>query len=127
LSNVEGPDHTRKLPDDFEVQVRRLALAASLDPGIGRRIPDLRALLLDVRRQLDSVPMVVQITGPGGSGPFKIPVGGGLLDLIITRDIGDATDLPVLPRLLYSVSQGNPEVLQWFVQKRAGLVPASMG
>lgn len=119
LSGIEGPDHTRKLPLNMDTAFERLALMVAADDQIGPRIPDLMALLDRVLAKLDAEPMVVPVAGGDGQ-TFQLPIGSWGLKLILRRDIGDASDLPVFPRLLHSIDQGDSSVLEWFVQKRAG-------
>ena len=49
---------------------------------------------------------------------MKVKVGAYGLNLMMRFDIGDASDLPVFPRLLYSIDEGDYSALKWFVQKR---------
>ncbi len=117
LIGVEGPDHTYKLPQTMEVQFAKLAKLVAQDKNIGPAIPDLEELLEEVLFRLEDEPMVVEIQFQGT--PVEVPVGPGFLLLLLRADIGDATDLPVFPRLLASIDAGDPRILQWFVQKRA--------
>lgn len=122
LAGVEGPDQTLKLPAYMDTQFRRLSALVREDPELGPRIPDLVALLKRVQARLENQPMVVTLTDPETGNHYDTPVGRHFLDYIIRRDLGDASDLPVFPRLLYSIDQGDPRVLTWFVQKRAGVL-----
>src|SRR5262249_39074230 len=49
------------------------------------------------------------------------------LRFVMRIDMGDATDLVVFPRLLWSIDQGDPSVLAWFIRKRAGAVLSFSG
>ena len=60
-----------------------------------------------------------KVTGPDEQ-TYPIPIGSWGLKLILRWDLGDASDLPIFPRLLHSIDQGDSSVLRWFVQKRAG-------
>ncbi|MGE3618139.1 MAG: alpha/beta hydrolase [Gemmatimonadales bacterium] len=126
LTGVEGPDHTEKLPVYLDTQWRKLCLMAAADSAIAARIPDLDALLRRVLARLEREPMVVTLTDPRTREPLQVPVGPHGLLLILRADIGDASDLPVFPRLLYSIDRGDPALLTWFVTKRSGLGWSSM-
>ncbi len=115
---VEGLHQTHKLPLTMDTQFRKLSLMVGEDDQVGPFVPDMVELLERVLEKLEREPMVVEISGPGGQQQ-KVPVGPVGLKFILRLDIGDASDLPVFPRLLYSIDQGDPSVLQWFVQKRA--------
>ncbi len=51
---------------------------------------------------------------------LRVKVGSFGLNMILFSDMGDAFDIPVFPRLLYSIDQGDYSLLQWFIQKRIG-------
>lgn len=116
---VEGLDETHKLPLAMDVQLGKVSLMVARDERVGPYVPDMAALLKRVCRKLDRDPMVVTIAGPDHQ-PVEVAVGSFGLLYILRRDLGDASDLPVFPRLLYSIDQGDPSVLQWFVRKRWG-------
>ena len=120
LLGLEGPDQTMKLPWTMDVQLRKLALLAAADPRIARQVPDLVALFDRVVDRLAKQPMLVSVPAPSGRDTLQVPVGAFGLKLVMRVDIGDATDLPVFPRLLWSIDRGDPSVLAWFVRKRAG-------
>jgi pimeloyl-ACP methyl ester carboxylesterase len=118
LIGTEGPDHTWKPPISLDTQMRRVAALAAADPRLRERIPDLMALLDRVDQKLAREPMRVTIGTPDGK-PATLPVGPFGLRLILRIDAGDASDLPVFPRLLWSIDQGDASILTWFVNKRA--------
>lgn len=118
LIGTEGPAHTYKLPSTSDLQFRKVALLAARDSAIASTIPDLNVLLQRVLQKLAAAPMVVTIGDPRTNAPMQVPVGPDGLRYILLRDIGDASDLPVFPRLLYSIDQGDPTLLTWFVRRR---------
>ena len=120
LLGVEGPDQTQKLPWTMDTQLRKLSLMAARDSVIGRQVPDLVALYDRVVARLARQSMVVPVPSPDGKDTLRVPVGPFGLRFIMRVDVGDATDLPVFPRLLWSIDHGDPSVLAWFVRKRAG-------
>jgi len=117
---LEGPDQTYKLPWAMDTQFRKLALLAAADARLRAQVPDLVALYDRVVAKLAKQPMVVTVPGPSGRDSVRVPVGPFGLRFIMRIDIGDATDLVVFPRLLWSIDQGDPSVLAWFIRKRAG-------
>lgn len=119
MIGTEGPDQTVKLPWSMDTHLRRLALRVARDSTVGRQVPDLAALHERVAARLEREPVLVPLELPDG-GRISLPVGRFGLDLVLRADIGDASDLVVFPRLLWSLDQGDPSVLAWFVQKRAG-------
>jgi len=118
---LEGPDQTNKLPWTMDTQFQKLARLTSRDPAIAKGIPDLVALYDRVVAKLDRQPMLVPVpAGHESPDTLQVPVGPFGLRYIMRFDIGDATDLVVFPRLLWSIDRGDPSVLAWFVAKRGG-------
>jgi pimeloyl-ACP methyl ester carboxylesterase len=120
LIGTEGPDETFKLPWTMDVQFQKLALLAAKDPALQGKVPDLLALYDRVVARLAREPMIVTLPSPAGGDSLRVPIGPFGLRYILRIDVGDATDLVVFPRLLWSIDQGDPSVLAWFVRKRAG-------
>ena len=121
LIGTEGPDDTMKLPWAMDTQFAKVGLLAAHDRRIASQVPDLLALYDRVIAKLAREPMLVTLPAPGGRDSLRVPVGPFGLRFILRIDVGDATDLPVFPRLLWSIDQGEPSVLAWFVRKRAAL------
>jgi pimeloyl-ACP methyl ester carboxylesterase len=120
LIGTEGPDETYKLPWTMDVQLRKIALLAARDSALAGRVPDLVALYDRVVARLAREPLVVTLPGAPGQDSLRVPVGPFGLAFILRADIGDASDLVVLPRLLWSIDRGDPSLLAWFVRKRVG-------
>src|SRR6185503_6096109 len=119
---VENLWETDKLPFTADVAFQRLALLAREDP----KMPDLVALYDRVMAKLAKEPMTVPVPSPAGD-TLQVPIGPFGLAFILRVDLGDATDLPVFPRLLWSIDQGDNRLLAWFVRKRAGLATGIHG
>ncbi len=117
LIGVEGLDETYKEPWRLDAQLRKVSLLAARDPGTAAA-GDLETLLRRVLSKLEKKPLAVRVTDPRSREEVYVPVGPFGLKLIIRFDIGDSSDLTVLPRLLSSIDAGDSSVLQWFVQKR---------
>ncbi|GGG19126.1 alpha/beta hydrolase [Dokdonia pacifica] len=118
LIGVEGFNDTFKLPLAMDMQLHKIALLSNNDPTINKQVPDLVALYEKVIRKIKEKPVELEITSALTGAPLKVRVGSYGLNVILRIDIGDASDIPVLPRLLYSIDQGDYSLLQWFVQKR---------
>lgn len=118
ICGVEGLAHTFKLPSIADTQFRKIALLAASDPRIARHIPDLVELLERVYAKLEREPLVVELSDPRTGRSLQLPVGKFGLQLILRFDLGDASDIPVFPKLLYTIDKGDPSVLRWFVRKR---------
>jgi pimeloyl-ACP methyl ester carboxylesterase len=123
LANVvvfgtEGPDHTRKLPSTFDRQWERIAELVRRDPAVSSAVPDLAGLTRRVLDQLEKEPVELEITDRLSGGTRTLSIGPFGLQLILIADMGDTSDIPVLPRLVYSIDKGDYAMLRWFVEKR---------
>jgi len=121
LIGVEGPDETEKLPGTYDVHLGKLSALIAADPLVGAAVPDFAALLRRVLAKLEKEPLPVRIRQPTNGEEVTLRVGPDLLRTILVRDLGDTNDLPVFPRLLWTIERGDPSVLRWFVQKRCGM------
>jgi len=121
LLGAEGPEETLKPPHAMDVALAKLALTVARDPRIGRQVPDLVALYDRAVARLAREPMWISIQVSARGDSARIPVGPFGLDYILRADIGDASDLVVIPRLLWSIERGDPSILAWFVRKRSGV------
>ena len=81
------------------------------DPVISKDIPDFRALVERVMEQLAQNPAVVSIKNPLTGKKMNLKVGAFGLALILRLDIDDSYDIPVIPRLLYAIEQGDYDML----------------
>ncbi|MDX1578438.1 MAG: alpha/beta hydrolase, partial [Gemmatimonadota bacterium] len=121
LAATEGPDHTYKLPLTMDTQIEKIARAVAADPRIARDVPDFTALLDRALARLERDPLEVEVRDPTGE-PLRLRVGSFGLRWLLRFDVGDASDIPVFPRLLHSIERGDPSVLRWFVQKRTPIL-----
>ena len=117
LVGVEGLDQTFKMPLDLDAQFDRINSLIQKDTALSKAIPDLRKLYQRVVAKLSEQPVEVEITTPIKL-KRKVRVGKFGLDFILKRDMGDANDIPVLPKMLYQIDNGDYSMLKWFVEKR---------
>ena len=127
LIGVEGLNHTYKLPLAMDIQFQKIALLAKADPNVNKEVPDLVALYKRVVKKLNDTPVEVKVKSPVTRKSIKIKVNAEVLNMLLRFDIGDASDIPVFPRFLYSIEQGDYDILQWFVQKRIGILYGIQG
>lgn len=114
-----GPDELMKLPSQLDRSVRHLAQVVAADPVIGEEMPDLLAAIDRAAAGLEEEPLFVTIRDPrGGEEPLEVPVGAFGFRLLLVADLADASDLPVIPRLVDSVEKRNPALVRYFLQKR---------
>ncbi|WP_109298843.1 alpha/beta hydrolase [Aquimarina sp. AU474] len=122
LIGVEGSDHTFKLPSTMDTQFYKIAMLSNQDQNVNIEVPDLVELYKRVVRKIEKEPITLEVISPLTNSPMKVDIGPFGLNLILRLDIGDRSDLPVFPRLLYTIDQGDYSILKWFVQKRIRLL-----
>ncbi|MEM6630459.1 MAG: alpha/beta hydrolase [Bacteroidota bacterium] len=118
LVGAEGSNHNYKLPSSIDMQLHKLSLMVGSDANLSKDVPDLVGLYKRVSQKLDVEPAEIEIINALTQKPMKLKIGSFGLQGLLRYDIGDASDLPVFPRLLYSIDQGDYSLLTWFAQKR---------
>lgn len=118
LAGVEGLNQTFDYPSLLDTHFKKIAHLSDADPEIAKYVPDFYALLQKVMHKLKETPMEMEISDPITQQPMKVKVGAFGLAMILRVDAGDASDIPLFPRLLYTIDQGDDSLLKWFVQKR---------
>ncbi|MEM9837271.1 MAG: alpha/beta hydrolase [Bacteroidota bacterium] len=118
LVGVEGLDENFKVASVLDEQLATISAIVTTDSTLRQEVPDLTALYQRVSDKLTASPIELELQSPLTGQPVTMKVGKFGLDMILFRDFGDASDLPVFPRLLYTIDQGDYSVFRWFVQKR---------
>ena len=113
-----GTGDMHKLPSELDQSLRELSALVADDPRIGHDMPDLYGLVERVMEKLEREPIEVTVVDPRTRQDVRVAVGRFGLQLILVMDLGDTADVPVFPRLLHSIDQGDASLLTWFVQKR---------
>ncbi len=127
LAGVEGLNHTFKLPSAMDIHFRKLALMSNADNRVNKEVPDLLALYKKVIENLKKNPVEIEVISLLSGQPIPMKIGEFGLNLILFLDLGDASDLPVIPRLLYQIDQGDYSSLRWFIQKRMSFLYGTQG
>lgn len=117
LIGIEGLDQNYKLPLDLDKQLFKIGDMVKADTTINQIVPDFMELYSKASNRLMVEPVEIEITTPIKT-KRKLLVGKFGLDFILKRDLGDASDIPYFPRLLYNVAEGDGSALQWYMQKR---------
>ena len=113
-----GPGDMQKLPSELDRSLAELAKTVAADPTIGADMPDLVADLRAVLEDLDEDPLPVPVRDPRSGERRDVLLGPFGLRLILVADLADTADLPVFPRLIRTLQERDPSVVQWFLQKR---------
>ncbi|GAA5032908.1 hypothetical protein GCM10011506_22900 [Marivirga lumbricoides] len=127
FAGADAPDQAFNYPRYLDNQIDKLAGMIREDEKLSQSIPDFKALLHRVMKKLEKKPAVVVIKNPVTGKKIHLKVGSFGLSLILRLDIDDYNDIPAIPRLLYSIDQGDYTILKWFLQKRVVFALAVSG
>lgn len=116
LIGTEGPDHTLKLPETGDRQLRHLATLAAADPAVAGDMPDLFAAVDTLLRRLDAEPVSIEIDTR--SGTRAIALGGDGMRYLLRRDLGDTNDHPVWPAALRMALDGDFRATAGLAERR---------
>ncbi|MEM9324704.1 MAG: alpha/beta fold hydrolase [Bacteroidota bacterium] len=118
LVGADAPHQAMNFPHYLEDHIAKVADMVASDPTVNKDVPDFRALVDRVMQQLSAEPAQVTVKNPLTGRDMDLEVGPFGLALILRLDIDDASDIPVLPRLLYTIERGDYKMLTWFAQRR---------
>ena len=118
LVSADGPGQSFNLPSYLDSCFERINGLSNDSEVINDKIPDLDNLLDRVMEKLKQNPALVTVKHPLSKKDLDVKVGPFGLSLILRLDIDDRNDIPVIPRLLYTIDQGDYSILRWFLQKR---------
>lgn len=127
LVSSDGINQSFNYPLYLDEQFDKISKLMSQDNTLNKTIPDLNELLKKVMTKLEEEPVIVNIKHPLTKKSIQAKIGPFGLALILRLDIDDSNDIPIIPRLLYSIDQNNYSILEWFVQKRIAFVLALPG
>lgn len=115
LLGTEGPDHTWKLPETLDRQIRHLSALYGAQEALpaDRLESDLRRLL----ERLEEEPVELTVRSRSGD-TARIAVGADGLRYLLRRDIGDTNDLPLFPALIHNTLDGNFGLLTGLASRR---------
>jgi pimeloyl-ACP methyl ester carboxylesterase len=112
LAGPEGSDHTLKLPLTADLHLQRVS---ELTEGF-----DLSELLGRALERLERAPWAVEMEDRRSGERRFVPVGPFGLQWMLTRVLGDARELPVLPRLIHEVARAEPGLIDGYARRLFG-------
>jgi pimeloyl-ACP methyl ester carboxylesterase len=118
FAGADGLDQSFNYPKHLDDHFRKIVKMVAADPVVSETIKNLDGLLKKVMVKLDSSPVTVTIKHPITGKAMQVKIGPFGLALILRLDIDDTNDIPTIPRLLYTIDQGDYTMLKLFVQKR---------
>lgn len=127
LVGSDAPNQSFNYPRYLESHIEKVAQRVAQDTVVHRAIPDFKRLVYDTLHELEQQPITVTLQNPITNEAMPLKIGAFGLAWILRLEIDDYDDLPVMPRLLYSIEQGDYSILEWFVQKRLAYAIALPG
>lgn len=118
LAGADAPNQAFNYPSQLEDQIEKLADLVAQDSTVNDKIPNFRALVTRVMNKLEENPATVSVKNPLTNEDITLKIGAFGLALILRLDIDDSNDIPAIPRLIYTIDQGDYSMLSWFAQKR---------
>ena len=127
MVGADGINQSFNLPTSLDTHVEKLSQLILKSDSFKKNPINLSTLLTEVLDKLEKEPAMVTVMNPLTKKKLTLLIGRFGLALILRLDIDDANDIPVIPRLLNDIQEGNYDLLNWFVQKRLPLAMAVPG
>ena len=118
LVGCEGPNHTQKLPQTYDAQLRKISDLAARHPEVGKQVPDMFALVKKILAKMEKSPVTIPVQDKSNGKTVNVQIGKFGMQLIIRMDVGDGNDFPEFPALFYTIDQGDYSLLTKYVEKR---------
>ena len=115
---TDGLDQSFNYPSHLDSHFDKIVQLAKQDEAISATIPDLKILLEEVMDKLSLEPARITVKNPITRKEQEIEIGPYGLAILLRMDLDDTNDIPAIPRLLYTISQGDYSMLTWFAEKR---------
>jgi pimeloyl-ACP methyl ester carboxylesterase len=116
LIGTEGPDHTRKLPSNADLQLERLARVVARDTAWGPLVPDLVKTVRLVMARADSAPFRIKVPR-AGMDSSSVVVGSYGLAYFASRNLSGPSELDLLLNLFSTLERGETSVLAQAVRR----------
>lgn len=118
LAGSDAPNQSLNYPKYLDDHIEVLAALISKDEQLSASVPDFKTLTYEAMAKLEKRPAEISIKNPITGNVHQMEIGAFGLALILRLDIDDSTDIPVIPRLLYTILHEDYSMLQFFAQKR---------
>ena len=118
LAGSDAPNQAFNFPRYLDNHVDLISEMVKADDKVNQDVPDFGALVEQVMKKLEVNPVSVKVRNPLTGKKMDLKVGPAGMAMILRLDIDDYNDIPILPRLFYSIDQGDYSLLTWFAQRR---------
>ncbi|MCR9248867.1 MAG: alpha/beta hydrolase [bacterium] len=118
LVGADAPNQSLNFPSHLGQHIEKISTMVANDSILSETIPDFKSLVYETMEKLEKNPITVTVKNPLNKKNVDLKIGPFGFAVVLRLDIDDANDIPVIPRLVYSVNQGDNSMLTWFVQKR---------
>jgi pimeloyl-ACP methyl ester carboxylesterase len=107
LWDVEGPNHTIKLPSNIQKQLVKLDSLLREDSILNSQIPDLLELMASVLDRLKQQSVIVETIHPQSEEKVNITIGAYDLQLVTANGLGNVPFLRALPIRYLDMASGD--------------------
>ncbi|UII20478.1 alpha/beta hydrolase [Fulvivirga ligni] len=118
LVGADAPNQAFNFPQHLDAQVKKIGHLIEKEGTLNMTAGEFEKLLRETMQKLKEQPVSILVKNPLTKKEIELKIGDFGLALVLRLDIDDYYDIPVIPRLLYSINTGDYSLLTWFVQKR---------
>ncbi|NRB62326.1 MAG: alpha/beta hydrolase [Saprospiraceae bacterium] len=122
LVGADAPNQSFNFPSHLDEHVKKIGMLIEQEGTLNMTAQDFSSLVNKTLQKVKENPVTVTVKNPLNLKKEDLSIGAFGLALILRLDIDDSYDIPVIPRLLHSINNGDYSMLTWFVQKRMTLV-----
>ncbi|MCE7991166.1 MAG: alpha/beta hydrolase [Roseivirga sp.] len=118
---ADAPNQSFNFPSHLDEHVKKIGTLIEQEGTLKMNAQDFSNLVNKTLQKVKENPVTVTVRNPLNLKKTDLSIGAFGLALILRLDIDDSYDVPVIPRLLHSINNGDYSMLTWFVQKRMTL------
>jgi len=118
LVGPDAPNQALNFPSHLDAHILKVGTLIEQDSTLDMTAEDFSRLVTQTMEKLEANPVTIKVKNPLNGKKIDVPIGAFGLGLVLRLDIDDAYDVPVIPRLLHTINEGDYSMLTWFVQKR---------
>lgn len=118
LSGSDAPNQAFNFPHYLEDHIDKISGMVKANDNVNKEVPDFSELVYRVMKKVEANPAVVEVKNPLNGEDMKLKIGAFGLGFLLRLDIDDYNDIPILPRLFYTIDNDDYSILQWFAQRR---------
>jgi len=107
IAGIEGPDHTFKLPGQYDTHFDDINTLLQENPELSAKIPDLKKMLKGILQRLDGKPEIVTILDKKSGKNVEVHLGKFDVQLQVWGASGRGSASAPIPAMIYKMDQGD--------------------